>query len=95
MLLVSGCAGTTCNSTCGWGNPDFDDCQECLYLDCSAEFNACFAEPQCLDLWTCLGGCGPTELTCSDACLNTYPAGIQLLEDALECADVVCDNECT
>jgi hypothetical protein len=92
--LVSGCAGTTCDASCGWGNQDFNDCQQCIFEDCSAEVNACFGQPDCLGLWTCLQDCEPLELTCQQDCYNAWPSGAPPLQDLLGCVVDLCDTVC-
>ncbi|MFO0551294.1 MAG: hypothetical protein U0271_23090 [Polyangiaceae bacterium] len=85
-LLVFGCAD--CTNSCG-GQPT-DPCSECLYTTCDDELNACVAEPDCLNLWTCLGDCAPGGLSCQAACYDAYPSGVGLLETLFNCAGTSC-----
>jgi hypothetical protein len=94
VVLVSGCAGTTCSGFCNWGNPGFNDCQECIYTDCASEMNACLAMPDCSLLYQCLSGCAPLDLSCQQQCYLDYPGGVELLETALQCISSQCQNEC-
>ena len=93
-LLVSGCAGTTCEAACGWGDPDFDPCAECVYTDCAAEMNACLAMPACSQLYDCLDACPPLDLACQQGCYQSYGGGVPALQALLECADASCQSLC-
>lgn len=94
VLLVGGCAGTTCDAVCSFGNPNFGPCQECIFTSCQPEWNACLSEPDCLELWQCFQACEPLDLTCQQACYATFPDGVQLLEDALMCSNASCSSVC-
>src|SRR5262249_36336312 len=58
VILLSDCAGTTCDSACGWGQA-IDPCQKCIFNDCQDQANACFATPECGLLFQCLTSCAP------------------------------------
>ena len=88
--LVSGCAGTTCSHVCTWGEPDFDDCAACAYQDCSAEVNACLADPPCNELRRCFRDCGHLDLVCQQQCYADYPDGVVLLQSMWQCLDDLC-----
>jgi len=94
VLLVSGCAGTTCESICQWGNTEFTECQECIYSDCSTEMNACMAEKACMQLWQCLNKCPKAGLSCQQGCYNDHGAGVMTLESVLQCTINICSPEC-
>ena len=94
VLLVSGCAGTTCDSICQWGNTEFTECQECIFSDCSTEMNACMAEKECMKLWQCLNACPKAGLSCQQGCYNDHGAGVKTLETVLQCTITVCSPEC-
>jgi hypothetical protein len=94
VLLVSGCAGTTCDASCQFGNPDFTPCQECAFSSCGTEWNACLATADCLSLWQCFQGCEPLDLTCQQDCYASFPDGVELLEDALTCSNAACSDVC-
>ncbi|MSP25044.1 MAG: hypothetical protein EXR75_07745 [Myxococcales bacterium] len=94
VLLVSGCAGTTCDPSCNWGESDFGACEACVFTDCKTETNACLGEPACFALWECLGGCAPGSLTCQQACYTSYGDGTKKLESWLTCSGVKCKKEC-
>jgi hypothetical protein len=92
-ILLSDCAGTTCNSSCGWGD-DVDPCTECILSDCEQPMNACVADPECLVLFNCLSSCGPVDLTCQQSCYDAHGAGVPTLQALLECSVVECDGSC-
>jgi len=94
VILLSGCAGTTCSSVCDWGDAEFSDCEECIFNDCATEMNACLVVPDCGALWQCFGTCGDLDLTCQANCYSTYPGGIQQLETALQCVVNLCERPC-
>ncbi len=93
-LLISGCAGTTCNGACGWGTKDFNPCQECIFTDCQKETNACLAGPPCIELWQCLNACPPLQISCHKACYDKYPSGVATLEPLLSCTVKNCSKQC-
>ncbi len=94
VLLVSGCAGTVCDSSCAWGDDEFTECQECIYQDCASEMNACLAAPDCTKLWDCFQGCPPLALSCNQQCYNDFPKGVATLETLLQCTVVACEDPC-
>ena len=95
VSLVSGCAGTTCSSTCDWGNSEFDECQECIFEDCADEYNACLAEKACTELWTCFNACPPLGLSCQQACFDNHGDGVAKLEEMFQCSSSECTTECS
>lgn len=92
-LLVSGCAGTTCNGDCQFGEP-VTPCEECLLTDCAAEMNACLAQPSCSNLWACLNGCPPLNVTCQQQCYQDFGAGTPALQTVLDCVGQQCSGVC-
>jgi hypothetical protein len=92
--LVADCAATACDGSCNWGGEPLDPCTKCLYLDCSAEMNACVGDTECLAVWDCLQGCGPGQLTCHQACYDAHPSGVLPLENLLGCSNDQCPNTC-
>lgn len=94
-LLVTGCAGTTCDDKCPfWGNEDFSPCAECALNACPGVLNICLADPQCNGLWSCFIDCPPLDLTCQQQCYLDWPESVQLLEDVLMCVNPACDDVC-
>jgi hypothetical protein len=94
LYLVSDCAGTFCQTQCP-GNKPIDPCSKCLLQDCSAEMNACEADPACIPLYTCLSNCGSVNLTCQQGCYsqaNMTTAGE--LQKVLECEQASCSSQC-
>ena len=92
-LLVSDCAGSTCDGACEWGN-DVPPCTECIYDSCEDQMNACLAQPACLLLFNCLTDCGPVNLTCQEQCYDDFGDGTALLQEVLECSIAECDQAC-
>ncbi len=94
VLLVSGCAGTTCDASCNWGEPEFGTCEACVYSDCASETNACLSDPSCIALYQCLGDCEGIGLTCQKACYEKHGAGTAKLEAFVGCSSDKCKNAC-
>lgn len=94
LLAVSGCAGTTCDGSCPWGDEEHTPCAGCVFKDCATETNACFSDGSCLALWKCFDGCGPQALSCHKQCYDAHPDGIAKLEALLSCANATCDAVC-
>ena len=94
VVLVSGCAGTVCQGSCNFGNPEFNDCQDCIYNDCATEMNACIASPDCAALWGCLNDCPNLEVTCQQQCYDDFGDGAPTLEVALMCVTSQCGSVC-
>ncbi len=92
-ILTSDCAGTTCDMSCQFGNP-LNDCQKCLYTNCSSEMNACIANPECLGLVQCLQMCTPGDQACGQACVATYPEGLTDAQSVRDCRDTFCSGDC-
>jgi len=93
-VLVADCAASPCDGTCNWGGEPLDPCTKCLYTDCSDEMNACIGSADCLTVWTCLQSCGPTQLSCHQACYDANPGGVLPLENLFSCSDAQCTSTC-
>ncbi|HTJ82925.1 MAG TPA: hypothetical protein VL400_14490 [Polyangiaceae bacterium] len=92
--LVADCAATACDGSCNWGGEPLDPCQKCLYTDCADEMNACIGNTECVAVWQCLQGCGPTQLSCHQACYDAHPSGVMPLEDLFSCSTNSCPDTC-
>ncbi len=92
-FLVLDCAEEQCPAQCP-GVGEVPNCTECLFLNCEDETVACLIDPDCLDLYGCLSGCGPIDLECQATCYDTYPDAISTLQDLLECSEQECSAVC-
>jgi len=77
-------------------------CNQCAEARCCAELNACFAEPQCDDLYVnCTLACVLTRApdagpkACLQQCAIDYPQGRDLYVTAMGCAEARCAAECS
>lgn len=94
VVLAADCAAGPCEASCPQAGEPINDCEECLYSSCPSAMNACLSNPQCLSLWSCLGGCAPNELSCHQACYNAFPEGVEALEDVIDCGAGPCEPVC-
>ncbi len=93
-FLVSSCAGGPCAASCPQGGETLDPCSECIFQSCDDEMNACLVEPDCLDLWNCLGECPQLGLSCQQDCYDTFSDGVDELELVLDCTVAACNPQC-
>jgi hypothetical protein len=93
--LLTDCAADLCPAACpGNQGGTLDPCNECILESCEGEFNACLAEPTCLQLWSCLNECPQLDLMCQNGCYDAYEQGIPTLQTVLMCATNDCSNPC-
>jgi len=93
-FLVSSCAGGPCAGSCPQGGEPLEPCAECLFQSCDDEMNACLVEPDCMPLWDCLKECAQLDLSCQDACYDTFGDGVDELETVFDCATASCLPSC-
>jgi hypothetical protein len=93
LYLLGDCAASACEAQCP-GNNTLDPCTKCLLQDCTAVTTACLAQPECLELYQCLGSCGKFDLTCQEACYGKLGAGTANLQAMLECSQSACPDTC-
>ncbi len=93
-VLVTGCATDPCGASCPMAMNPISPCEECLYTSCEDEMNACVSNPECTGLWACFGMCAQFDLTCQQACYDTYPDGVAPLEDVFNCGGPACSDPC-
>lgn len=92
-VLVSDCAGTSCNAECKWGQP-IGDCQTCIVTDCAPEYDACIGDGECLALYQCLTGCDPGSVVCQQGCYDQHGDGVPHLQALLDCSKASCTGVC-
>ena len=92
-VLLSDCAGQTCQGACQWGAP-IEPCQSCLATDCSGEYNACIGDAECVGLYQCLTGCPGGDLGCQQACYGDWGDGVPALQALLDCSKATCAGVC-
>jgi hypothetical protein len=95
----TGCMVVDCATECGTTGCGLTSsiaaCDECINTSCYSECVACSDTPDCLDLLDCISAC--SDATCDDACIATYPNGLDPLTNLLGtdgCMDVMCATEC-
>jgi hypothetical protein len=67
---------------------------------CSSLWNACSANPACLSLDSCWGGCAGGDTTCQQGCAAQNPAGVsdyQAVNTCVYCrqCSTICAGQCT
>lgn len=92
-LLVSDCAASTCQDSCGWGT-DVAPCAECLYASCAEATNACIADAECVPLNQCLGMCSPSNIQCQQQCYEDHGDGVDTLQALIDCSAMSCQAAC-
>jgi len=93
LYLLTDCAATSCDSECP-GNAVVDPCTKCIFEDCSSEMNACLADPECLELYTCLSDCGDVDLICQKGCYAAHGGAVAELQAVLQCSATSCPGPC-
>lgn len=93
LYLLGDCAGSLCKPSCPKSGT-IDPCTKCILQDCAAEANACLAEPECLNLYRCLGMCPKLDLMCQQGCYDMHSTGVASLQAMLQCADGPCTPVC-
>jgi len=90
-LLVSDCTAANCNAECPGAGQELTPCVECLLTQCSMQMDACFADPECLELITCVQACALDDEPCQQGCAAANPGGIGEAQVVFECADDQCN----
>jgi len=93
MFLLSDCAGTTCDSSCNWGD-DIEPCAECLLDLCDAAMSTCLVNAECFALFSCLTTCPSLDLTCQQGCYDQFGGGVADLQELLQCSAAECQPIC-
>jgi MYXO-CTERM domain-containing protein len=79
-------------------------CDQCVFQPgnggCSAQFDACEQNPDCVALRSCVLNCAPTDVACAQGCrdANAAGAGLYASLDACFCGGAcasLCQPECT
>ena len=91
--VLTDCAATTCNDECGGLFTPLNDCQLCLYGECSDAMNTCVANPQCFALLACLDTCD--DVGCENTCYAVYPDGLADSGPVGQCAQDACLRVCS
>jgi hypothetical protein len=112
VAALVGCGSTTTESptggsttsttgTGGGGAPECNavpgECGQCLYTECQESYCACYANPDCAALGTCLNTCDPADPNynqCVQDCQTQYPQGIADAALVGSCSDQNCQPQC-
>lgn len=71
-----GQGGSSTGGDCG-AVPSCYVCADCATQDpCASQYGACANNPDCIDLYTCWGNCGPADQACVDSCEADYSGGM-------------------
>lgn len=71
---------------------DDNTCDTCQKQKCCAELTACSDDADCNGLATCAAACA--DDTCVQTCLDTYPDGFAILDEAATCQTENCGTPC-
>lgn len=73
------------------------ECGQCLYTECQESYCACYANPECAALGTCLNACDPADpdyQQCTQDCQTQHPGGIADAALVGNCSDQNCQPQC-
>jgi hypothetical protein len=85
---AEGLGGTTCTPPAS-----ANACGVCLNTQCCAELTACNLSDDCVNLADCVADC--EDDACFNNCEDTFPVGVPLLVDFLDCGEANCTDECS
>ncbi|MBI5535511.1 MAG: hypothetical protein HY898_22465 [Deltaproteobacteria bacterium] len=88
-----GTGGSGGSTNCGFTSQT-PACETCLQSYCCAKGYACSINNDCIDLFNCIVGCSAGDTVCTDGCGNSYPNGISLFNDFINCIDTSCGTQC-
>lgn len=81
----------TCAFQMGW-----PQCEYCVYNKCGAECSDCSADWECNQALQCFTKCGPTDQSCLQSCVDSYPNAMGLLQKLFgDCMGMNCEYECS
>jgi VDE lipocalin domain len=82
----------------GGGNPGCpglgDPCTDCMAIQCSPAYCACYGNQDCSELYQCFGTCAPNDAACQQACYTDHEDGISDATLFGHCAATTCDAAC-
>jgi len=70
-------------------------CDVCAVERCCAQIEACLSNPSCTALRDCYDECDGEPESCYEMCDRTHAAGVSLIDQAGDCVDTKCADECT
>jgi hypothetical protein len=89
--LANDCALDKCFGSCESTPPALDDCEVCLYSECSGEMNECLSNAQCRSLITCTSACDD-DVGCTNLCKAEHPDWVAQLDKIQGCAEDKCQT---
>jgi hypothetical protein len=101
MVLASSatCGGNPSEDTCGpinsqCANLATDTCGKCMSSCCCQQMIACFNNPSCASLSTCVEECNLSDPACVSNCAMSSPGGQSLLMNSSTCGNSNCSSAC-
>jgi hypothetical protein len=68
-------------------------CGTCLAECCCSQLVSCVANTSCYNLFSCEYDC--TTTSCESGCTSSYPGGVTLMNDFLDCGISLCSDVCS
>jgi hypothetical protein len=91
--LLASCGNQNCVPSCPNNGVMLNACQQCLFSQCVPEMNNCVADPECVPLLGCWGGCNGSS-SCISQCSATYPAAVNDGQAVALCSGSSCQGSC-
>jgi hypothetical protein len=98
------CEADTCEATCTVAGqcPQPDPCYQCMYSEkalaaCKPQWEACVAEPDCLDIEACWAECPANDVNCVNDCHTVNATGSTEYSDlwqCIQCTEPACADVC-